>query len=119
MVLARNRSQPSGRFFGIRALRLGDDLVLRNLVGQKIIVAHSPFRVVGIAAATESNYQRRQAFAIKSKRMVQTGSQHRRRTTIVFGRAKHGNGVRGARLIMGSVEMNLPVDPKKPAGYAK
>ena len=47
MILAGNGGQPGGGFFGVRALRFGDDLVLRDPVGEQVVMADAAF---GVAA---------------------------------------------------------------------
>ena len=43
-ILARNGSQAGGGFFGVCALGLGDDLVLRDPMGQKGSHGRRPLR---------------------------------------------------------------------------
>ena len=75
MVLPCNGSQPRGRFFRVRALRFGDDLVLRDPVGEKVVMADAPFGVVRAALTTaQGNYQGSEAFAIKHQRMIETSA---------------------------------------------
>ena len=54
-------------------------------------------------------------FTIQRERMIETSSQYRRWAAVLLGCPKHRDGVRGTCLIMGGIEMNLPVEPQKPA----
>ncbi|MDT7811656.1 MAG: hypothetical protein QOJ42_1572 [Acidobacteriaceae bacterium] len=115
VILPGNGGQAGGGFFCIGTLRLSNDLILRNPMGEKVVMADAPFGVSGTAATTQGNHQRGEVFAVESKGMIQTGAQHRRRAAIVLRCAKDGDRVGGTRLIMSGVIVNLPVYPEKPS----
>src|ERR1700678_3583238 len=78
MILSRDGSEPGGRFFRVGALRFGDDLVLRDLVGEQVVMADAPFRVARAAlTSAQSDYQGSEAFTIKHQGMIESSAQHR------------------------------------------
>ena len=87
-------------FLGVRALRLGNNLVLRNLVGQKVVMPDTPFGVSLAFPTAQGDHQRCEVFPIKQKSMVETSPQHRRRAAIVFGSAEDRDGIGWTRLIV-------------------
>src|ERR1700733_8391522 len=113
-ILASNGGQTRRGFFGVCALGLGDDLILRDTMSQKVVMADAPFGISRTAAATQRNNQRSEAFAIEGESMIEPGTQHRRGTAVVFRRAKDSDSVGSPCFIVGGVEVDPPVEPNKP-----
>ena len=109
VILPGNGGQAGSGLFCVGALGLSNDLILRDAMGEQVVMADAPFGISRPPATTQGDHQRSKVFAVESKSMIQTGAQHRRRTAIVFRCAKDGDGVGGTRLIMSGVIVNLPV----------
>ncbi len=109
VILPGNGSQAGGGLFCVGALGLSNDLILRDAMGEKVVVADAPFGISRIPATAQGDHQRSKVLAVESESMIQTGAQHRRGAAIVFRCAKDRDCVGGTRLIMSGVEVNLPV----------
>ena len=109
VILPGNGCQAGSGLFCVGALGLSNDLILRDPMGEKVVMADAPFGISRPPATAQGNHQGSEALAIKYERMVKTSAQNRRRAAIVFRCAKNRDGVGRTRLIVGGVEMNLPV----------
>jgi hypothetical protein len=96
-------------------MRLSNDLIFRDPMGEKVVMADTTFRIMGASATTQGDHQRSQVLAVETKSMIQSGAQHRRGASIVLRCAKDCDRVGGTRLIMCGVIVNLPVHPEKPS----
>src|SRR3984885_15014395 len=115
VIFASNGSKTGCRFLCVRALCLGNDLGLRHPMGQEVVMAYAAFGIVRIATASQGDHQGCKTFAIQGERVFKTSAEHRRGAAIVFRCAEDRDGVGGACLIVGGIEVNLPIDPQKPS----
>lgn len=110
-------SQSVDLLFSIGGTGLRNDISKGNAIGQQIIPANPAFGVAGvlIASASKSDDQWGDLPAIELDRVIETGMEHRRRTSGILRSAKYGDSIGGLSLVLTGHIGYLLIHPDKPA----
>src|SRR5580704_17836498 len=113
-VDSRDNGNAPGRLLGIAALSFSNDGLLRNSLADQIVLANGALGKLIAARTSQSNDQRSDAAMVELERVVQACAINRRRTAVVFRRAKNADRIGRRSLILTCVALNLHVDPAAP-----
>lgn len=99
-VGAHDYGDAYGGFGSVAALRLRNQIALRNSATLEVVMPHAAFAEVGIRrCAAGNNHNWRYSLPEEVKTVVKACPQHRRGMPGIFRRPEHDDGVRGPRLL--------------------
>ena len=118
VVVVGDGREAADLLVGIGGAGFRDDAAEGNSIGEEVVASDAAFGVTGvfIAAAAESDDQRRNLLAVEFDGVVEAGVEDWRWVAGVLSCAEDGDGVGGLGFVLASYCGYLLIDPETPCG---